>query len=253
MTTTRLPDPLPDLPYLDAAIALDVYAHSSLHYDGKPVNEEYGDNQRLSTLGEVVLSMAVTQSLFCKKPLKSADTIVQERNAATSDANIHVWVEAYKMKSRLAFAPAALEETKTEAASRFLLTSYLGAVYYRYGLPPIKAWIDKLIDPNDQSANSAPPQPTQMPPALPQSPSQIQSINPAQDNILAIFNQRLQQNGMTAEWPAESIGPAHALRWHVKCVVGGVEKGQGGGRNQNMAKKEAAKIAYLNMGFGAIA
>jgi hypothetical protein len=76
MTTTSLPNPLPDLPHLDAAIALDVYAHSSLHYDGKPVNDEYGDNRRLSVLGEAVLSMAVTQSLFYKKPLKSAEAIV---------------------------------------------------------------------------------------------------------------------------------------------------------------------------------
>jgi ribonuclease-3 len=53
-----------------------VYAHSSLHYEGKPVNEEYGDNQRLAILGEAVLSMAVTQRLFSKKPLKSAETIV---------------------------------------------------------------------------------------------------------------------------------------------------------------------------------
>jgi hypothetical protein len=57
-----------------------------------------------------------------------------------------------------------------------------------------------------------------MAPALPQSPSQMQFINPAQDNTLAIFNQKLQQNGMAAEWPAESVGPAHALRWNVKCV-----------------------------------
>jgi hypothetical protein len=35
--------------------------------------------------------------------------------------------------------------------------------------------------------------------------------------------------------------------------VGGIEKGYGDGRNQNLAKKEAAKMAYFNMGFGAIA
>jgi ribonuclease-3 len=72
----RLPSPLPELPYLEARIALDVYAHSSLHYEGKPVNEEYGDNQRLAVLGEAVLNLAVTQRLFCKKPHKSADEIV---------------------------------------------------------------------------------------------------------------------------------------------------------------------------------
>jgi ribonuclease-3 len=76
MATPTLPNPLPELPSLEASIALDVYAHSSLHYEGKPVNEEYGDNQRLAILGEAVLSMAVTQRLFSKKPLKSAETIV---------------------------------------------------------------------------------------------------------------------------------------------------------------------------------
>jgi len=75
MTTPKFPDPLPELPHLDAAIALDVYAHSSLHYAGKPVNEEYGDNKRLAVLGEAVLNMAVTQKLFSQKPLKSADII----------------------------------------------------------------------------------------------------------------------------------------------------------------------------------
>jgi hypothetical protein len=33
-----------------------------------------------------------------------------------------------------------------------------------------------------------------------------------------MFNQKLQQNGYTADWPAESSGPAHALRWTVKCL-----------------------------------
>jgi dsRNA-specific ribonuclease len=75
MTTPKLPDPLPELPYLDAAIALDVYAHRSLHYEGKPVNEEYGDNRRLAILGEAVLNMAVTQRLFYQKPLKTAEMI----------------------------------------------------------------------------------------------------------------------------------------------------------------------------------
>jgi hypothetical protein len=159
-----------------------------------------------------------------------------QRQAVTSDAIIHQWVEAYKMQSRLAFAPSALEETKTEAvghtrhhilshhltyplqASRFLLTSYIGAVYYRYGLSPIKAWIDRLIEPDDPPVHSNPPQPSQLPPAIPQSPQHTHHINPAQGNALAMFNQTLQQNGMTAEWPAESSGPPHALRWSVRCL-----------------------------------
>jgi hypothetical protein len=51
-----------------------------------------------------------------------------QRQAVTSDAIIHQWVEAYKMQSRLAFAPSALEETKTEAVGH--TPSYLATPSY---------------------------------------------------------------------------------------------------------------------------
>ena len=81
----------------------------------------------------------------------------EERNAVTSDANIHAWVEAYKMKSRLAFAPAALEETKTEAVShishRFIsphLVPTLGIsfppnIVPRCSLLPIRLFLDQNL------------------------------------------------------------------------------------------------------------
>jgi dsRNA-specific ribonuclease len=99
-------------------------------------------------------------------------------------------------------------------ASRFLLTSYLGAVYYRRGLSPIQAWIDRLIDPDGTPAG--PQQPPNTPPALPHS----QIHHSPQNNSLSAFNQQCGQIGYSVEWPAESNGPAHALRWSVKCMGG---------------------------------
>jgi len=84
-------------------------------------------------------------------------SIQEEWNAATSDANIHAWVEAYKMKSRLAFAPAALEETKTEAVShifrRFipphrmptLGISFPPNIVPRCSLLPIRPFLDQSL------------------------------------------------------------------------------------------------------------
>lgn len=69
-----MPD-LPFLPKLDGTILLDVYTHSSLDYVGKPVNEEYGDNKRLADLGSCILNLAITQRLFSKRPMLSADEI----------------------------------------------------------------------------------------------------------------------------------------------------------------------------------
>lgn len=104
--------------------------------------------------------------------------------------------------------------------SRFLLHSYIGAAYCQRGLVPIQNWIDRLVLPDEiPEPPSTPPRQTSWgyPPrsSLSQSPqnTSLSSMTP-----LAVFNQAVQQNGWSIEWPAESTGPAHNLLWTVKCV-----------------------------------
>jgi len=87
-----------------------------------------------------------------------------------------------------------------------------------------------------------PPPPTTKPPPLPPTP------NP-QVSFLPLFNQTASQRRLGVEYTAEFFGPPHAGKWHVKCLVNTVEKGQGTGSSKQLAKEEAAKTAYYAMGW----
>jgi hypothetical protein len=63
------------------------------------------------------------------------DDLQHERRAATSTDIIHQWVGAYKMKSRLAFAPSALEETKTKAVG--YTHAFISHTTLRYSRHPV--------------------------------------------------------------------------------------------------------------------
>lgn len=68
---------LPAAPKLRGDIILEVFTHKSLRFPGAPINEdsEFGDNERLSVLGEKVLELAVTFALFNKRPMLKAEEI----------------------------------------------------------------------------------------------------------------------------------------------------------------------------------
>jgi hypothetical protein len=69
---------LPPLPKIvgDVDLLLDVYTHKSLIFGGAPMNEEYGDTDRLAELGANVLDLAVTFHFYSRKPMLSAPEIV---------------------------------------------------------------------------------------------------------------------------------------------------------------------------------
>jgi dsRNA-specific ribonuclease len=68
---------LPPLPEIvgDGDLLLDIYTHKSLIPSGTPMNEEYGDTDRLADLGARVLDLAVTSHLHSKRPMLSASEI----------------------------------------------------------------------------------------------------------------------------------------------------------------------------------
>lgn len=62
--------PLPPLPNVQSDAALTIFVHSSLK---SPLqNERFGDAERLAFIGHHVLSMAIAESLFEKRPMLGA-------------------------------------------------------------------------------------------------------------------------------------------------------------------------------------
>ncbi|KAI0652070.1 hypothetical protein C8Q79DRAFT_76055 [Trametes meyenii] len=88
------------------------------------------------------------------------------------------------------------------------------------------------------------------PPAIPPPPLPMNPLAPAQPHsaFLPLFNQTAQQRRLEVSYPAQFSGPAHAGRWTVHCMVNGMEKGIGTGSSKQLAKEEAARQAYHNMG-----
>ncbi|CCL98505.1 uncharacterized protein FIBRA_00504 [Fibroporia radiculosa] len=271
------PPTFPPIPKLRGDIILEVFTHKSLRFPGAPTNEdsEYGDNERLSVLGEKVLDTATTYTLFVKRPMLKAEEIESRRVEVLSDANVESWIVEYKLREKVRCSQDALASLTTPKETRLLFHSYIGAVFVQNGMELVQDWIGQLIDPNYKSGASVsmevdafsaykkiktesmgsptpppsshvPPPPTSAPPPLPANP-----LSPAQPMaaFLPLFNQTANQRRLTVEYPAQFSGPAHAGRWTVKCMVGGFVKGEGTGASKQLAKEEAARQAYYAMGW----
>ncbi|KAF9225492.1 hypothetical protein BS17DRAFT_751323 [Gyrodon lividus] len=263
---------IPPLPTIEGDIILDVLVRQP-HRNrmSAPDNSEHGGVERLAGLGESVLDMVIVYTLFQKRPLLSATELSEKHQELLDDQHITEWLTMYGLKPRVRGLenPAILDQPDE---SRLLFTSYVGAVYVQKGLPTVINWISRLVCPeseplaapgnsmNDATAtlSSSPPPYTSSSvapaassaplPSMPATPGTVGSLHPV--NALSLFNQTCSQRGLVINWDSEAEGPPHQPRWVVKCLVNGVLRGTGTGRNQKVAKEEAARQAFHAMGWG---
>jgi len=69
---------LPSLPKIEGDsidLILDVYTHHSIRPPAQPLNQEYGDTDRLAELGAKILELAVTFHYYSKRPMLSASEL----------------------------------------------------------------------------------------------------------------------------------------------------------------------------------
>jgi hypothetical protein len=161
----------------------------------------------------------------------------------------------------------------------------MGAVYAQSGLGPVESWVKSVIYADCTPPPTPPPYAASRSPASPDKylfrsdPAPPQPLGPPPpppppglgfQPSLALVNQTATQKGYTPIYTAESSGPAHTPLWVVHCLsehsisylgsrfpliprlsaVNGIEKGRGSGKSQKIAKEEAARSAFYNMGWG---
>jgi len=279
---------LPPLPKLTSELILQVYTHISLRRLSDKGPEEYGDNERLIELGKAVLDALITYVLFNKRPMLKVAEIRYHRNKSLSDENIQEWVTTYGMRQRLRCHPDLFPTLNTSKEARSIFYSYVGGIYVEHGLDTVREWITELLEEHEGFGESSKPAPRQrletpppkkvkseeispptifigtQPPRSPPPPKFTHSppphqippmfpnpLAPAQPSLpfLPLFNQTAAQRRVTVDYPAEFIGPPHAGRWTVRCIVNGIQKGIGSGSNKQVAKEEAARQAYYAMGW----
>lgn len=258
---------LPPLPKIkgDIDLLLDVYTHSSLRFDGAPMNDDYGSTDRLVELGEKVLELVVTNHFYLEKPFLDSEQLQIKRAEALSDVNIDQWMDAYGLKGKLRFAPGNPELINNHKEMRKFFNTYVGALYIRNGIETIQGWISRLINPNSEtqyqvaplqkiinSGYQSPPPPLTQPPPLPAFPPSPSTPYGAVSSLvsLALVNQTAAQKGYQVTYPAEQTGPPHQPTWTVKCCLNSQECGRGVGKSQKIAKEEAARQAWVTMGWG---
>ncbi|KAG5342030.1 hypothetical protein C0989_005710 [Termitomyces sp. Mn162] len=263
---------LPPLPKIegDVDLLLDVYTHSSLRY-GVSMNEEYGDTDRLAELGHRILDLAVTFHYFSKRPILPATEVDRLSREALSPDKLEGWLEAYGLKLKLRYAPGEQDKVGSPEAIRRFFDTYVGALHIRSGGSIIQDWISRLIDPDAEhmpppqwpavsnasistgqsvwTGASVPMPPSSSPPPLP--PDNISTIGMAGRTLvsLALVNQTAVQRGVNVTYGAEQTGPPHMPTWTVRCLMNGVEQGRGTGKSQKVAKEEAARQAWVRMGW----
>ncbi|TFY68139.1 hypothetical protein EVG20_g3684 [Dentipellis fragilis] len=246
-------DSLPPIPSLNSDLYSVVSTHKSLRMEDE--NDECGSAERLGVLGKRVLAQAVATACFRKKPLLSAvdlETLIDERLAIDT---IDTWVTKYELRKKFICPPDFPPN---------LFYPYVGAVYAQHGAQAVQNWIGKLVDPDfeqedptskrfksaDAQSPSQPPPPLEPAPPLPQA-AHPNPLTPAQPStaFLPIFNQTAMQRRLLVTWQAASTGPPHAPAWSAECIVDGIVKGRGTGRSKQLAKEEAARQAFYNMGW----
>ncbi|KAG6817954.1 hypothetical protein H0H87_012422 [Tephrocybe sp. NHM501043] len=265
---------LPPLPKIDGDtdIILDVYTHRSLR-PNLVMNDDYGDTDRLAEFGDRILRLAVTYHYFSKRPMLQANEIRERSESALSNERLQGWLESYGLISKLRWAPGT--DVVNSPDVRPSITTHSGAILISHqrksnwisqlidpaekGIPPPHQWAPEAscIPPPQPAWNLAaqppqPPQPSQPSSPPPPLPSEyLTTISAPSSNLvtLALVNQTAVQRGVTLEYSAGHVGPPHQPTWTVRCLVNGAEQGRGVGKSQKLAKEEAARQAWVRMGW----
>ncbi|KAH8119927.1 hypothetical protein DFH11DRAFT_1721826 [Phellopilus nigrolimitatus] len=135
----------PELPKINGEIILETFSHKSLAFPYNP--DESFDNERLSELGATVLQLAITNYLYCKRPVISASDIPDQREAILIPQNFEKWVKHYNLRQRLRYNNSDTVDIMSPEETKTLFQAYVGAVHIQSGPNIAINWIIRLIDP----------------------------------------------------------------------------------------------------------
>lgn len=133
--------------------------------------------------------------------------------------------------------------------------TYVGAVYVTKGLQPVERWISQIINPDSNVGSQT-------------SSSSSSSTQVTGANVpVFMLNQVAAQRHLPINYVASSEGSSHLPTWTVRCyskwgfcfgiyyhfnglfIVNNVERGVGVAGSQKAAKEEAARRAWIAMGW----
>ncbi|MEU0873389.1 ribonuclease III [Nocardia brasiliensis] len=230
---TEQPGPDPDL-HADLLAALGVpidddlltlaLTHRSYAYEngGMPTNE------RLEFLGDSVLGLSVTESLYLRHPQRSEGDLAKIRSRVV---NMHACAEVARSLGPAGLGPHLLlgkgeELTGGRDKTSILadgMESLLGAVHLQHGIDVARTVVLRLFD--DLLERAA-------------------KMGAGLDWKTSLQEHTAEHGLGVPSYEITSTGPDHDKEFTATAVVGGLAYGKGIGRSKKEAEQNAAAAAY---------
>lgn len=186
------------------------------------------DNERLEFLGDAVLQLAVTDSLYHSFPHLSEGEMAKVRAAVVSRPALAVVARRLDLGSEIELAPGE-ERTGGRNKDSILadaVEALIGAVYLDAGLESARSvisshWSDVIAE---------------------------RAKSPGVKDYKTRLQEHLARNGDRPEYSVEGAGPDHQRTFTAVVHVNGSELGSGTGRSKKAAEQEAARKALKSLG-----
>ncbi|WP_028046803.1 ribonuclease III [Cellulomonas sp. URHE0023] len=207
--------------HLDPELLVLALTHRSFAHEagGLPTNE------RLEFLGDSVLGLVVTESLYRTHPGLSEGSLAKMRAATVSQRALAVVARALDLGSFVLLGKGELSTGGAEKDSILsdTLEAVFGAVYLSHGLETARALVERLVGPSLVAA-------ADLGAGLDWKTS-LQELSAAMGLGAPVYD-------------VDGEGPDHARTFTARAVVDGVARGVGVGRAKKVAEQDAAADAY---------
>jgi ribonuclease-3 len=216
---SRLGLELNDLTLLDQALVHSSYVHE------QPAGGR--SNERLEFLGDAVISLVVSETLWERFPQEDEGSLTTRRAAIVSARGLSRIAQRLDLGSylRLGLGAAATGEGTRKSVLAGTFEAVCGAVYLEVGLDRTREWLLSVAAPElDEHFSLA---------ELKAPKSALQELSFARSGRAPHY--RL----------LSDEGPPHARQYVVEVVVGGLALGRGEGRSRREAETEAAREALI--------
>lgn len=186
------------------------------------------DNERLEFLGDAVLQLVVTDTLYHTYPDLSEGEMAKVRAAVVSRPALAVVARRLDLGSKVELAPGE-ERTGGRNKDSILadaVEALIGAVYLDAGVESARSvitshWSDVIAE---------------------------RAKSPGVKDYKTRLQEHLAQDGTRPEYSVEGTGPDHKRTFTAVVQVDGSVLGSGAGRSKKAAEQEAARKALKALG-----
>jgi ribonuclease-3 len=213
------------LSVLGVRVEPDLLFQSLTHRSYAYENGGLPTNERLEFLGDSVLGLVVTDSLYRRHPQLPEGQLAQLRAAvvnmrALAGVGRDLGLGEFIMLGRGEEASGGRDKSSILADT---VESLIGAVYLEHGIEVATALVHRLVDPLlDSSAE----------------------LGAGLDWKTSLQELTANSGLGVPEYAVEEEGPDHAKIFHAVAVIQGAGRGEGGGRSKKEAEQAAAASAF---------